>query len=140
MITNLSRRPNTLGEISLRHNAGKQNWTEGLSEFLDAFYYAKESEKQFMIQNEPTQINTLADAYLAGVAELLSAQYYLDAPGWINNKERFLHSAHFSGGLESLKAILLVESPAAFRKRMIFTEKDPLSRASRYSPEANPSH
>lgn len=35
---------------------------------------------------------------------------------------------YFPSGLESLKATLLVESPTAFRRRLIFVGADPLYR------------
>jgi hypothetical protein len=37
----------------------------------------------------------------------------------------------FAGGLESLKAILLAESPSEFRRRLIFISADALSRPDR---------
>jgi hypothetical protein len=39
----------------------------------------------------------------------------------------------FAGGLEDLKATLLVESPVAFRRRMLFVGKDVLDRPRRFS-------
>jgi hypothetical protein len=47
--------------------------------------------------------------------------------GW----HRFLREPFFSGGLESLKAILIVESPSAFRRRLIFISADGISRPHR---------
>jgi hypothetical protein len=42
---------------------------------------------------------------------------------------RFLHEPYFTSPIENLKAILLAQSPQAFRRRMIFTEAEPLRRA-----------
>ena len=39
-----------------------------------------------------------------------------------------LNRPFFAGGLNSLNAILTVESPAAFRRRLLFISKDALSR------------
>jgi hypothetical protein len=52
----------------------------------------------------------------------------LDAPAWTEKPQRFLREPFFAGGLESLKAILIVESPSAFRRRLIFISADGLSR------------
>lgn len=43
--------------------------------------------------------------------------------------ERFLRRAYFAGGLESLKAVLLVESPTPLRCRQTFVSANALSRA-----------
>jgi hypothetical protein len=58
----------------------------------------------------------------------LAAQDHLDAPAWTEKSERFLREPFYAGGLESLKAILIVESPSAFRRRLIFISADGLSR------------
>jgi len=52
-------------------------------------------------------------------------------PAWTEEPERFLREPLFAGGLESLKAILIVESPSAFRRRIIFISADGLSRPHR---------
>jgi hypothetical protein len=50
-------------------------------------------------------------------------------PAWTDDPSRFLHETHFTTPIESLKAMLLAQSPLAFRRRMIFTEAEPLRRA-----------
>jgi hypothetical protein len=81
-----------------------------------------------MISIEPPNVGTLEDAYLAAVAEHLAEYWRLRCPQWVNDGHRFLHRPFFAGGLENLKATLLVESPTAFRRRMIFVGADVLSR------------
>jgi hypothetical protein len=84
-----------------------------------------------IITEEPAVLpDEVANAYLAAVAEHLALRYRLPPPGWVLKPERFLHRAHF-GGPEGMRAVLLVESPAAFRRRMIFVDHDPLARPSR---------
>jgi hypothetical protein len=39
-----------------------------------------------------------------------------------------LHEPYFTTPIENLKAMLLVQSPRAFRRRMIFAEAVPLPR------------
>lgn len=71
------------------------------------------------------------NAYLAAVAEHLSLRNALAVPAWAIEPARFLDRPYFPCGLDSLKATLLVESPTAFRRRMIFVGADPLYRPRR---------
>lgn len=104
-----------------------------LREFLDEFYVEKDpQERQAMLSDEPPLgDNVRENAYLAAVAEHLALRYQLEIPEWTLSQERFLKHPFFPAGLESLKATLLVESPVAFRRRMIFVDADPLYRPRR---------
>jgi hypothetical protein len=62
------------------------------------------------------------------VAEHLARSYGLPVPAWSETHGNALTRPFFSGGLESLKAVLTVESPTAFRRRLLFVSKDALSR------------
>jgi hypothetical protein len=53
------------------------------------------------------------------------------SPDGLRRRSVFLREPYFAGGLESLKAILIVESPSAFRRRLIFISADGLSRPRR---------
>jgi hypothetical protein len=48
---------------------------------------------------------------------------------WTQEPSRFLHRPYFTTPIEGLKALLIAESPIAFRRRLIFTEAEPLRRA-----------
>lgn len=127
-------RPHSLAEIARRHIEGEQDWNNGLAEFLDTFYLTKDAGKRAaMLVEEPPRFDTIPDAYLAGVAEHLALRYNLPAPAWTGEDCRILHRPYFASPFESHKAILLAESPVAFRRRMIFVSHDPLSRASRHA-------
>lgn len=110
-----------------------------LREFLDEFYVEpSKAKRQRMLEDEPAPTgNPRADAYLAAVAEHLAFRHGLDVPDWALSETRFLHAPHFPAGLESLKAITLVESPTAFRRRLIFVDRDPLSRPRRRDSSAS---
>jgi hypothetical protein len=99
-----------------------------VSEFLDEFYM-RPNARQSMIDDEPASLGQLRDAWLGAVAEHLARRWNLAIPAWVDQRHRFLDRAYFAGGFESLKAILLAESPLAFRKRQIFVEAEPLRRA-----------
>jgi len=106
----------------------KAAFGRALAEFLDAFY-TDPGARQAMIADEPPSLAKFEDAYIAAVAEHLARRWNLAIPPWVDQPHRFLDRAYFAGGLESLKAILLAESPLAFRKRQIFVETEPLRRA-----------
>ena len=58
-------------------------------------------------------------------------RYRLAIPDWPQDEARFLKRPRFPSGLESLKAIALMENPTAFRRGMIFFGDDPMYRPHR---------
>ncbi len=124
-------RPHSLGEVSERTRSG-QSFDAGLGEFLDQFYTHPES-RQEMISDEPCTVGVVQDAYLAAVAEHLAECWRLRCPDWVEGARRFLQRPFLAGGLEDLKATLLVESPVAFRRRMLFVGRDVLDRPRRFT-------
>jgi len=123
-------RPATLAEAAAR------GLTEGrrdamIREFCDEFYKAGLKDRGAMLAEEPAIQGGEADAYYAAVAEHLALQNGLHVPRWALEKERFLRKPFFPAGLESLKSTMLVESPLAFRRRMIFVGANPLARPAR---------
>jgi hypothetical protein len=127
MSDRLSRRPRTLVAVANRVRQGQQAFDPAVREFLDSFY-ADPANRPAAIRDQPDKIGPLPDAYLAAVAEYLASAFNLTCPDWTETHGRELVKPFFAGGLESLKATLLVESPAAFRRRMIFIGKNALSR------------
>lgn len=125
-VRRIGRRPRTLADVALRANAGEA-FDPLLREFLDTFYLSEEGRRE-ATRAVPEHVRPIPDAYLAAVAEHLCLRYRLPTPAWTEEPHRFLHEPYFAGGFESLKAILLAESPLAFRRRGIFVSKDALSR------------
>lgn len=127
-----SRRPQSLVEV-LTWGLTLGGIDAFLREFMDEFYTQKNPEKlAAMIEGEPPLgVNDRANAYLAAVAEHLARRYGLPIPAWTEGPGRALKLPFFPCGLESLKATLLIESPIAFRRRMIFVDADPLYRPRR---------
>jgi hypothetical protein len=128
-------RPRTLAEVSglgLKHG----DTDRFLREFMDSFYIEQDGKtRAWMLQAEPPlEDNPRHNAYYAAVAEHLALRYSLPIPEWTNRPARFLHAPWYPCGLESLKAYLLVRSPTAFRRRMIFVDADPLYRPRRDKP------
>ena len=127
------RRPRSLLEVVQWAETGQGSTDAYLREFLDEFYVEQKSEQRAaMLVIEPAlQEVERTNAYLAAVAEHLALKNGLPIPDWTNQPERFLKLPFFPAGLESLKATLLVESPPAFRRRLIFVGADPLYRPRR---------
>ncbi len=121
-------RPASLAEAAEWTKEAPSAFDRLISEFLDEFYLRPDA-RQSMIDDEPASLGQFRDAWLGAVAEHLARRWELKIPAWVDQPHRFLDRPFFAGGLESLKAILLAESPLAFRKRQIFVEAEPLRRA-----------
>ncbi len=122
------RRPRSLVDVAKLTDEAPDAFDQLVAEFLDEFYLHPD-RRQSMIAEEPHRLGPLRDAWLGAVAEHLARRWNLEIPTWVDQPHRFLDRPFFAGGLESLKAILLAESPLAFRKRQIFVEAEPLRRA-----------
>ena len=120
-------RPDSLHKVSVSAQNGEA-FDPLVREFLDEFYIADSKSRQAAILLEPLRLAPIKDAYLAAVAEHLALRFRLDTPAWSNAPCRFLSEPFFAGGMEGLKPLLLVESPLAFRRRLIFISHDALSR------------
>jgi hypothetical protein len=103
-----------------------------LANFLDDFYANPTAEA---IHREPARLSgriedgQIKDAYLAAVAEELARKYGLPHPAWAYHEDRKLHLPWFASDLQSLRAVLLLESPVGFRSRNLFVSENALSRA-----------
>lgn len=134
-------RPATLAEVAQRRNKGEE-LAPLLAEFLDTFYGALERHMaQPLIADEPDHLPRAEEhALLGAVAEHLARRWQLGIPEWSNDPSRFLRRPYFTSPLEGFKALLIAESPLAFRRRLIFTEAEPLRRATmpRVAPQRAP--
>jgi hypothetical protein len=117
-------RPRSLHEVAERTRSG-ESFDPGLREFLDEFY-SHPKRRQDMISEEPGAVGIVQDVYLAAVAEHLAEHWRLRCPDWVEGERRFLQRPFFARGLEDLKATLLVESPVAFRRCMLFVGREVL--------------
>ena len=131
-------RPRTLHEVAARAAANEQAFDPALREFLDTFY-ANPDARQGAIAQEPQPLDDLRDAWLAAVAEHLARSFGLTVPAWSDTHGNKLRRPYLAGGLESLKAMLFVESPTAFRHRMLFVSKNALSRPRLAETKTDPS-
>jgi hypothetical protein len=127
----VTARPITIAEIARRSHDGSGAFDRAVREFLDAWQAMPRDRKSAALQGEPEHLGGIYDAYLGALAEHLALSDSLVVPEWCEHPDYFLRSPFFAGGLESLKAILLVESPLAFRRRLIFISADALFRPPR---------
>ena len=127
-------RPRTLADAVSRARGGG-DLGHALSEFLDTFYghvrHRRLDEAQASIEDEPDGLPDPVDhAYVAAMAEHLVRRWKLQRiPVWTEMPARFLKRPYFPFGGRNTKALYFVESPIAFRRRLIFTEARPLRRA-----------
>jgi len=123
-------RPATLAELARRIGVDPDG--DGhipVAGFLDNFYM-NPAARQGMIDPEPPLLGIGTwDAMLGAMGEHLARRWDLRLPPWIDQPERFLKEPCFPTPLEGLKPMLIAQSPLAFRRRLIFVEREPLSRA-----------
>jgi hypothetical protein len=119
-----------LAEVARRRNKGEP-LPPLLTEFLDTFYGAVRRDAAGpLIADEPEPLASAQEhALLGAIGEHLARRWRLAIPAWTDDPSRFLPRPYFTSPLEGFKALLLAESPLAFRRRLIFTESEPLRRA-----------
>jgi hypothetical protein len=124
-------RPQSLAEVAELTRAG-DSFGRCLANFLDQFYIrpnARALEKEPVRLADQSELGPMMDAYLAAVAEELARKYALPHPAWAYDDNRKLRSPWFASDLQSLRAVLLLESPPGFRSRNLFVSENALSRA-----------
>jgi hypothetical protein len=120
-------RPKTLVEVA-ELTARGEPFDYCLADFLDEFYKkpsaAALSDTPAMLATRFGDLGQVHDAYLAAAAEELARIYHLPVPAWTGDENRKLHRPWFASPLASLRAVLLLESPAAFRARNLFVSEN----------------
>ena len=124
-------RPGTLVQVlQLVHEGEKLRFC--MAGFLDGFYgdTNRESRARRIADDPGLTDDPKMNALFGAIGEHLTVRWNLGAPpAWTCQPERFLDRPWFMGH-ERMKGFLLAESPLAFRRRFIFTEAEPLRRAS----------
>ena len=137
----MSQRPQTLRDVAVDAAKAPALLHPRTRELLDEFYmdHNQKPAQQARIDAEPPILgDAFADAWLAAVAEHLALRWGLAVPAWVERPAGFLLSKPAFLGSESMKPILLNESPYPFRRRMIFVEAEPLRRARFPTPHVRP--
>jgi hypothetical protein len=116
----------------ISHVKVRDDYSYGLKNFLDEF---RSNPRIELLQEEPQlldpilQDDGLADAYVASAAAYLCQLHGFPQPDWVNAKQRIKKIPWFAAKTPNLKAILIQESPAAFRVRNLFVSANALHRA-----------
>ena len=125
-------RPTTLAEVA-QLTIGDDSFDRCLANFLDEFYAAPNAQALAAppVLLAPTfgEPGRVQDAYLAATAEELARIQRFSVPVWTDDDARKLHRPWFASPLAALRAVLLLESPAAFRSRNLFISQNALTRA-----------
>ena len=126
-------RPQTLADVARIVRASPADYAMPLDEFCDEFYldHPDKAAQQRRIDPVPEPVgDALADAWIGAVGEHLSLRWRLQVPAWTYRPAHFaLDEPHFAPAASVMRGIVLVESPPAFRSRLIFTRAEPLARA-----------
>ena len=126
-------RPQNLHEVALATIAGTKSFGNAIDEFIDTFYLDHpDKARQQQRLNEPPAIvgDAFIDAWIGAVGEHLARRWDLAVPAWTRRPEHDrLTRPTFLPDSKALRGTLIVESPPAFRARMIFTFVEPLQRA-----------
>ena len=125
-------RPKTLVEVAQLTLNG-DSFDRCLANFLDGFYATPDAKA---LADAPPllapgfgDLGGVQDAYLAATAEELANAHQFPVPAWTVAEVRKLHHPWFASPLAGLRAVLLLESPAAFGSRNLFISQNALTRA-----------
>jgi hypothetical protein len=125
-------RPKTLAEVAALTAQG-DSFDRCLANFLDGFYAAPNTAAlaatPALLAPQFGDLGRVQDAYLAATAEELARRFSLTLTNWTVGEDRQLHRPWFATPLAALRAVLLLESPPAFRSRNLFVSENALSRA-----------
>ena len=125
-------RPKTLAEVAALAAQG-DSFDRCLANFLDEFYAAPRGtalvDTPALLAPKFGDTGRVQDAYLAATAEELARRFDLPLPAWTAGELRQLHRPWFATPLAAVRAVLLLESPPAFRARNLFVSENALARA-----------
>lgn len=123
----LAEDPDSVVAVSRRiRDAGEASWKLWLFEFVDAF---RRCPQDRLIAAPPVpETSDRVRCLLAATVETLCVECDRSRPWWCEGVG-VLSEPWFVAGVESLKALALVESPVHFRKRNVFVLANFLARA-----------
>jgi hypothetical protein len=127
------QRPQSLADVARRAREAPSEFHIALNEFADEFYldHPDKAAQQRRIDPIPDIVGEpLIDTMIGAVGEHLAQRWGLLVPDWTQRHEHFaLEKPHFMPDSRALRGVLIIESPPAFRSRLIFTGAEPLDRA-----------
>lgn len=114
----------TAKETLVKMKKDPDNWEIPLMNLVDDYRRHRSIE---LFMEKPEETGTRFDPLLAATVETLCDETKEEHPEWTDSIEG-LKSPWFVSGLESLKAIAIVESPIHYRSRNIFVHTNFLFR------------
>ena len=125
-------RPQTLAEVAQLAQTRSSDFAIALDEFVDEFYldHPDKEAQQRRLDPVPNVVgDALIDAWIGAAGEHLAHRWGLHRPAWTQRPAHFaLEIPAFLPKSRALRGVLIVESPPAFRSRLIFTRAEPLGR------------
>ena len=119
----------TLAGVAARVNSGEP-FLPAVRELLDEFgLLGDDRQRERAIAERPRPTGDQRhDAFLAALAEHLAAGTGIARPPWTSEPHRFLERFWFVSEVSGFRALAIVESPAAFRRRGVFVSRGALDR------------
>jgi len=126
-------RPQTLAELSEIARVNSSDFSVKLDEFADEFYldHGHPAVQQRRLDPVADAVgDPIIDAWIGAAGEHLAQRWELQVPDWTYRPIHFvLEDPVFVPDSRPLRGVLLVESPPAFRARLLFTRTEPMARA-----------
>jgi hypothetical protein len=125
-------RPGTLAQVLRLVRDEGEELRFCMAGFLDDFYSDPDPQRRrTRIDEDPGLIgDSKLDALIGAIGEHLCHRWGLgEPPTWTEDPARFRLTRPWFIGPQRMKGFLLAESPSAYRRRLIFTEAEPLKRA-----------
>jgi hypothetical protein len=126
-------RPQSLAQVARIGRARPEDFAMVLDEFMDEFYldHPDKAAQQRRLDPVPDPVgDARIDAWIGAAGEHLAQRWGLAVPAWTQRAAHFaLQKPVFHPDSRALRGVLIVESPPAFRSRLIFTRAEPLDRA-----------
>ena len=104
---------------------GFDSWKVHFMNLVDEF--RRGLDPRLLLLPPVSQLDFRLQALLAAIVSALCDEVDLDVPQWAR-REIFLPQPWFVSGMESLKAMALLESPLPFRRNNIFVHENFLAR------------
>jgi len=125
----MTPRPDSLAEVA-RRTTDTRAFDFELADFLHEFALRGGEDmlaEPPVLLRERCPAGAVLDAYLGAVGVSMAARLGCPAPQWTRMPERILREPWFAVPGRHMRALLLVESPAAFRERNLFVTANALS-------------
>jgi hypothetical protein len=123
------QRPQSLAQVA----GWSESWKELSYHLADFLHEFAARPAVAMLVDRPRLLKDMfengeiCDAYLAATAATLAARIGTTRPPWTDESDRFLAKPWFASPGSSMRACLLLESPARFRERNLFVTANALS-------------